>query len=341
MDEKLIEIFFPVCILKGKITDICRQINIAVKQSLPRMRIIRLIETHFWIVLLAGIVLGLWPPVEIDATPVVPKLLLGMMLFTAFLKIDALEIIESMKNFRLISWITFVYMLLIPVVFFFISAIFDKDFAIAVLLLTAMPAGVTTPVLTDIAKGNIPLSMSLAIVTQLAAPFTVPLLFWILDINSLNIDKLMILKDIAILVFVPMILSQIIKKLLPRTVESSQKFFTSFNVLILFAFVFITISSQREVILGNPAGVVWKIAALYLVYILLHIIGYMSCPRQNRESRIAVAIGSAYKNNGLAIVLAVSYFSPAILVLTVLSEFPWNTLLAPFKKVMEKIKLPS
>ena len=89
------------------------------------MRIIRLIETHFWILLLAGIVLGLWPPVEIDAPPVVPKLLLGMMLFTAFMKIDALEIIESLKNFRLISWIAFVYMLAIPVVFYFISSIFD------------------------------------------------------------------------------------------------------------------------------------------------------------------------------------------------------------------------
>ena len=134
-----------------------------------------------------------------------------------------------------------------------------------------------------------------------------------------------------------MIVSQIIKKFLPRTVERSQKLFTSFNVLILFSFVYITISSQREVILGNPAGVVWKLAALYLVFNLLHIIGYLSCPGQNRESRIAVAIGSAYMNNGLAIVLAVSYFSPSILILMVLSEFPWNTLLAPFKKVMERV----
>jgi len=301
------------------------------------MRIIKLIETHFWIVLLAGIVLGLWPPVEINAPPVVPKLLLGMMLFMAFLKIDALEVIENMKNFRLMSWVTFVYMLAVPLVFYFIAVIFDQEFAIAMLLLTAMPAGVSTPVLTDIAKGNIPLSMSLAIVTQLAAPFSVPLLLWLLNINSVNINELLILKDIAILVFVPMILSQLVKKFLPGGVERAQKFFTSFNVLILFSFIFITISSQRGIILGNPAGVVWKLAVLYLVFIILHVIGYMAVPRESRENRIAVAIGSAYMNNGLAIVLAVSYFSPSILILMVLSEFPWSTLLAPFKKVMEKV----
>lgn len=299
------------------------------------MRIIKLIESHFWIVLLAGIVLGLFPPVDVSAPPFVPKLLLGMMLFMAFLKIDALEVIENMKNFRLMSWITFVYMLAVPIVFYFIALIFDQEFAVAMLLLTAMPAGVATPVLTDIARGNIPLSMSLAILTQLVAPFSVPLLFWLLNISSVNINELLILKDIAILVFVPMILSQIIKKFLPRAVERSQKFFTSFNVLILFSFIYITISSQRGIILGNPAGVIWKLVVLYLVFIVLHIVGYMSVPHQNRESRIAVAIGSAYMNNGLAIVLAVSYFSPSILILMVLSEFPWSTLLAPFKKVME------
>ena len=287
--------------------------------------------------LLAGLVFGLFPPVEVNAPPFVPKLLLGMMLFMAFLKIDALEVIENMKNFRLMSWITFVYMLAIPLVFYFIAVIFDQEFAIAMLLLTAMPAGVATPVLTDIARGNIPLSMSIAILTQLVAPFSVPLLFWLLNISSVNINELLILKDIAILVFVPMIVSQFAKRFLPRAVERSQKFFTSFNVLILFSFIFITISSQREIILGNPAGVIWKLAVLYLVFIILHVIGYMAVPRESRKSRIAVAIGSAYMNNGLAIVLAVSYFSPSILILMVLSEFPWSTLLAPFKKVMERI----
>lgn len=301
------------------------------------MKIIRLVETHFWVVMIAGIILGLWPPFEVNTSPVVQKILLAMMLFVAFMKIDAIEILENMKNLRLMSWITFVYMIVIPLGFYFLSGIFDHEFAVGILLLTAMPAGVSSPVLTDIAKGNIPLSMSLAILTQLIAPFTVPLLFRLVNIRLVDIDEFLMLRDIVILVFVPMILSQLTKKLLPGVVAGLHDLLTSFNVLIIFSFVFVTISSQREVILGNPAGLVWKLAALYLLFILLHIIGYMIIPRENRESRIAVAIGSAYMNNGLAIVLAVSYFSPAVLVLMVLSQIPWNTLLAPFKKVMERI----
>ncbi len=87
--------------------------------------------------------------------------------------------------------------------------------------------------------------MSLAIVTQFAAPFTVPLLFWVLDINSLDINKLMILKDIAILVFIPMIVSQVIKKFLPHTGLKDLKSFSRQSMSLSFSFIFITISSQR------------------------------------------------------------------------------------------------
>jgi len=298
------------------------------------MKLSELIEKHFWLVLIAGILLGLWSPVPFKAPPIVPKVLLGMMLFLAFLKIDALEVIENIKNFRLMIYITFLYMLAIPLGFYFSTWIFNPELAVGLLLLTAMPAGVSAPVLTDIARGNISLSMSLTIVSQLLAPFTVPFLFWIVDVNSLTISKLLILKDIAILVFVPMIISQVVKRYLPLTIKKTQHLFTSANVFLLFSFVYIAISSQRNVILENPAGLIWKIAVLYLVFILLHVIGYMICPNENKENRIAITIGSAYMNNGMAIVLAVSYFKPEILVLMVLSEIPWNTLLAPFKKVV-------
>jgi bile acid:Na+ symporter, BASS family len=298
------------------------------------MKISDLIEKYFWLILIAGILLGLWSPVLLKTPPIVPKILLGMMLFLAFLKIDALEVLENIRNFRLMIYVTFIYMIAIPLAFFFSIRFLNAELATGILLLTAMPAGVSTPVLTDIAKGNISLSMSLTIVSQLLAPFTVPFLFWIVDINSLTINKLLILRDITILVFLPMIISQMVKRYLPQIIIKTQHLFTTANVFLLFTFVYIAISSQRNVILENPSGLIWKIAVLYLIFLALHIIGYMICPKETRENRIAVAIGAAYMNNGMAIVLAVSYFKPEILVLMVLSEIPWNTLLAPFKKVV-------
>ena len=301
------------------------------------MRVSLFIEKNFWLFLIAGIIFGLWNPVQFTAPSFIPKMLLGMMLFLVFLKIDALEILENIKNYKLMIYIASVYMFIIPLLFFFSIKFFDPELAIGILLLTAMPAGVSTPALTDIVKGNASLSMSLAIVSQVIAPFTVPFLFWMIDINGYSINKLMMLYDMALIVFVPMIISQIIKKYFPITVKKTQHLFTASNVLLLFAFVYIAISSQRDFILENPAGLLWKMAVLYLVFILLHVIGYLICFKENKENRIAVAIGAAYMNNGLAIVLAASYFKPEILILMVLSEIPWNTLLGPFKKVISKL----
>ena len=303
------------------------------------MRINDFIEKYFWLFLIAGILIGLWNPMHFKLIPAfLPKLLLGMMLFFVFLKIDSLKILENIRNYKLMIYITLVYMIIIPIFFFFSISIFNPDLAIGILLLTAMPAGVSTPALTDIVKGNVPLSMSLTIVSQMISPFTVPLLFWLINLHGHSVDKLLMLKDMAIIVFLPMIISQLIKKYFPLTIKKTQRLFTSLNVLLLFAFVYLAISSQRNYILENPVGMVWKIAVLYIVFILLHLIGYMICFKQKKENRIAVAIGAAYMNNGMAIVLATSYFKPEVLVLMVLSELPWNTLLAPFKRVTSHLK---
>jgi len=301
------------------------------------MKISHVIEKYFWIFLIAGILIGLWQPVVFEAPKYLPKVLLGMMLFLVFLKIDVIDVIENLRDYKLMLYISSVYMIIIPVVFFFLINIFNRQLAIGLLLLTAMPAGVSTPALTDILKGNISLAMSIALVTQIIAPFTVPFLFWMIGTGGLEINKLLLFKDIAILVFLPLIVAQVFKKLFPGAIIKSQHLFTSANVFLLFSFVYVAISSQRNILLGNPVSLIWKTALLYLVFIILHGIGYIICYRKRKEDKIALSVTSAYMNNGLAIVLASAYFGPEILILMVLSEIPWNTLLAPFKRVVQKL----
>jgi len=262
---------------------------------------------------------------------------MGTILFMVFLKIDTVKIIENLGNLKLMVWIASAYMLIIPVLFYFLINIFDHELALGMLLLTSMPAGVSIPALTDIVKGNVPLSMSLAIVTQLVAPVTIPFLFWLIGNGVLNINKLQLFRDIATLVFVPMIVAQVVKRFLPGTISKTQHFFTSVNVILLFSFIYIAMSSQRDVIIDNPVSLIWKTAIIYAVFISLHIIGYLIGYRQPKENRITLSVGAAYMNNGLAIVLASTYFSPGILVLMVLSELPWNTLPGPFKKIVWKL----
>ena len=298
------------------------------------MKIYQFIERYFWVFLLAGILIGLWYPVFNDMLMSLLKPILMIMLFFVFLKTNLTQILEETKDAKLMIYIIIINMLIIPVLFFFLTNLFSPGLAVGILLLTAMPAGVASPTLTDIVKGNTALSMSIAIITSLIAPFTVPLLFGVLNINSLSISPLAVFKDLIIIVFVPMIISQVIKKYFPVTIIKSQHLFTSINVILLFLIVYAVMGSQRDLILSNPTDIIRKIAFLYLIFILLHIVGYLTGYKQKRENKVAIAIGAAYMNNGMAIVLAATHFDTSILVLMVLAEIPWNTLLAPFGRII-------
>lgn len=300
------------------------------------MKVFQAIEKYFWVILLGGVLIGLWYPVD-DKLMFVVKPILMAMLFLVFLKTDPLHILESIKDYKLMIYIVVAYMLVIPVVFYFTMRAFDPTLAVGVLLLTSMPAGVSSPTLTDIVRGNTPLSVSIVIVTALVAPFTVPMLFWLITSSTLSINPALMLKDMAIIVFIPLLIAHILKKYFHINPTGKDQIFTGINILLLFLLVYAVISAQHEIILAGSMKMVSQIVILYVIFALLHVIGYFMAFRQNRESKVAIAIGKAYMNNGMAIVLAASHFEPSILVFMVLSEIPWNTLLGPFKRVIRKL----
>ena len=281
--------------------------------------------------------MGLSYPVYSDFLMSLLEPLLMMMMFMVFLKSDFVHILREIKNYKLMLYLVGAYMILIPLLFYFTINLFNEKLAVGILLLTAMPAAVASPALSDIVKGNTPLSTSITIVTSIAATFTIPLIFGLLNFGNLSIDPWEIFQDLAIIVFVPMLISQIIRKYFLNTIQRMKYVFTPINIFILSLMVYIVIGSQSESLINFSADILFKGVFLYIVFILLHAIGYLLAYKQDRQNKISISIGAAYINNGLAIVLAAKYFDPYILLLMVLSELPWNTLLAPFRKVMNLV----
>lgn len=302
------------------------------------MRLYQFIERFFWIFLIAGLLAGLVFPVYSDFLLTLLKPLLMLMLSLVFLKIDISHIFHKMKNYRLIIFIVLMNMIVVPLFFFLVIRNFDGNLAAGILLLTAMPAAVASPALTDIVKGNTALSAGIVIATSVIAPLTIPLLFWMTGVNKLSVDPWFMLSDLSVIIFLPMLISQIIKRYFPALISRANHLFTSVNVFILTAMVYIAMASQISLILSQAQKLFWQIGFLYLIFVLLHIFGFFMGFREDLKGKIAITIGSAYMNNGLAIVLAAVYFEPSILFLVVLSELPWNTLLLPFEKVIKHIR---
>jgi len=139
------------------------------------MKVVQLIEKYFWLFLIAGLLMGLLYPVYNDLLMKLLKPMLMLMLFFVFLKTDLIQVLKEIKDIKQMAFLVCIYMIIVPVLFYFLVSIFSTELAIGILLLTSMPAGVSSPTLTDIVKGNTALSLSITVVTSIFAPFTVPL----------------------------------------------------------------------------------------------------------------------------------------------------------------------
>jgi len=300
------------------------------------MSVLKIVEKYFWVFLILGIVTGLIFPVNNDFLAILIKPFLMIMLFTVFLKADIIQVFQRMRNYRQVLFLLVMYMAVIPVLFFLVINPFNQQLAIAVLLLGSMPAGISAPVLTDILEGNTELAASIAITTSIVAPFSVPLLFWILKIDSISINPTGIFIDLSVIIFIPMIVSQIVKKYFQKVIDKKSHLFSSINVFLLAFLVFSVMGAHREVLFSSSViSILEKLLYAYLVFVLLHFVGYFIGFSEDKKGRIATAVGAAYMNNGMAIVLAAIYFNSYILVFAVLSEIPWNTLLGLFRKVLK------
>ncbi len=305
------------------------------------MRLIVLhIESFFWLFLIIGIATGLTFPFDKEISFRLIKPLLMLLMFAVFLKSDMNEVFKHIKNVRKMLFLVVMYMIIIPAIFFILILPFNPQMAVAALLLVAMPTAMAAPVITDILNGNKELAASMSVLTSLTAPFSVSFLFWWLGRKVVIIDLPALLLDVLMFIFIPLLLSQLFKRVFKERINRNVHLLSALNILLLSLVVYMVISAHRAVFLKESIGdLAEKTIYVYMIFIALYILGYALGFKENNKGRIATAVNAAYMNNGMAIVLASLYFNPYVLTIAVLSELPWNTLPAVFKKaniVMEQ-----
>lgn len=295
------------------------------------------IEHYFFLWVVTVLVLGMLLPSLGDFTFLLKPALM-LMLFFVFLKINLIQILHSIRRYGLIIYVCISHLIILPVVYYFLIKWFDPNLALAVLLMVSMPSGLATPALTDLFKGNVALSMGISVLTTLLAPVTIPLLFKFIAAKEISVEFLPMFTSLVTLVFVPMVFSEIIKKLSKKVVKSIAPYSSNLNLILLLLFVFIAMNAQRDLIFSDPSIIWWQLIVLYFVFISLKLVAYLLSFGQSAEDRIALTAGRGFMNNGLGIVLAAQFFPPSVLIFLVLSEIPWMTLVDPFKKVARFIK---
>lgn len=200
---------------------------------------------------------------------------------------------------------------IMPTIAFLIAYLLQlpPDLAAGLVLLGSVPGGTSSNVMVFLAKGNVPLSITMTSVSTLLAPVMTPLLLLIFAGQWLPVDPMSMFMSIIQVIIVPIILGLLVSKLLPTVTEKSTP------ILPLVSIVAITIIISA-IVAGNKENIATA-GILVFVAVLMHnafglLLGYFAAKlfKLSKQDQRAISIEVGMQNAGLGVSLANSYFSP-------------------------------
>jgi len=190
------------------------------------------------------------------------------------------------------------------------------EFVVGVCIIATGPVTISSgTIMTAIARGNVPLSLVICVLTNLLAIFTIPILLnLLLNVSStVDLPVAQMLGDLVVKVLLPLVLGQIVRPLFKRLLSSFISHLSIFQSCIILMIIFNAVSSSAESI--DRAGS--SIAGVSIFIIFLHFFmmavnyGVAALLKLDRASTVAVTIHASQKTLTVTYLVWAEYFAAA------------------------------
>ena len=214
--------------------------------------------------------------------------------------------------------------------------------AVGLMVLAACPSGVSSGLLTHLARGDTALAISLTAVTSLAAVLTLPLVvgaafqFFMASQLAVQLPVVAMVKGIFILTTLPVLLGMALRWRFAQRVMRVEPIIGKITTTLFVLIVLNTFWDQRQVLLDNlpllgPAVLVLNVLILTGAY------GLSRVARLSRRDRIAVITECGLKNSALGIVVCLQWLQqPAMSAPSVVYALSMNAFALTFVVLMRK-----
>jgi len=255
-----------------------------------------------------------------------------ILLFLSFLSIEIQTIWDTLKySIVKIICLTLLKIILLPVAIYYVFRVIAPSYAVAALLLSGISTGVVAPFISNLVKGNSPLVMVMVVVTSLLIPFTLPALIKMLLGQSVNIPLIDMIRMLALVVFLPFLVAECLRKLAPSSLPIIMKVRFPFS-LILFAIVNLGIFSRySDFFHREPVTIVISTVTAVVLSAIYCVSGILCMKKQTIEDQLAGAVTLGHINNILIVVFASEYFGPLEPTVAAIYIFPFFALLLPLR----------
>jgi len=206
-----------------------------------------------------------------------------------------------------------IQLLLVPAItILFINTISLQAGVIAGLaLIAAVPGGTTSNIFTYMARGNIPLSISITGITTIACLITTPLIMALLASNYLPADFNMpteqIIKDIALTLLLPLAIGMMILRLAPEMARVVSKWSIRLSLVgILLILVGSSSAGRLDLAAFGTENLLWVV--IFISVLTLLSLSFNKLLQLTRVDSTAIEMEVVVRNVNLAVLIKASMF---------------------------------
>jgi BASS family bile acid:Na+ symporter len=256
-------------------------------------------------VLMAWLVPDMLVPMK---TAIVP--LLGLVMFAMGVTLTGTDFMTVLRRPFPVALGVALQFLLMPLVAWGLAKLagLPPQLAIGLILVGCSPGGTASNVICYLAKGDVALSITLTTVSTLLAIIATPLLTLLYAGETVPVPASGMLLTILKVILVPVLLGVLVNHYLHRPLMAVRDVFPVVSMLAIVLIIAIIVALNH----AQLEGLVAEVALLVVLHNLIGIAGGYWVPRwlgrDVRECR-TLAIEVGMQNSGLAVALAVKYFS--------------------------------
>jgi len=246
------------------------------------------------------------------------NLTLAIIMFGVALDIKLSDFLRIIKNPKSVLVGVLSQFILLPALTFLLVLLIKPipSIALGMFMVAACPGGNISNFMTNYAKGNAALSVSLTAIATLFAIVMTPFNFQFWSglyaptstiISSVSISPLEMVKVISLLLGVPLILGMFVSHYFPKLAKKVSPYFKVGSIIFFLLLIVLALSKNTEIFIKYIHYVLFIVITHNIVALLL---GYNLArfARLSKRNRRTLAIETGIQNSGLGLLLIFSFF---------------------------------
>ena len=243
------------------------------------------------------------------------NILLGVIMFGMGMTLKADDFKEIVKRPKDVIIGIFSQYIVMSGLAFLLAKIFalDAETAIGLILLGCVPGGTASNVMTFLAKGDVPLSVTITMCTTILATLLTPALTYALGSQWVEVDFLNMFLSVVLVVALPIVLGIVVHTLIGDKAEKIKSLLVLVSTLSIVLIVAMCVAPNTNQLLQTSSLLIMFIVLLHHVLGLAAGYGISKLFKFNDAKTRALTLEVGLQNSGLAVGLASAYGSLAAL----------------------------